>query len=64
MSNLDETVRKREKWIREEGDYKGLQKTGWVISRIVPREKRVSGDPLQPDSTGRKRRQFPPQRLS
>ena len=48
--NFDETVclqsEKKEEWIQE------------LISRIVLREKRVSGDPLKPDRTGGERRQF------
>ena len=54
--NLDETVRlqseKRQEWIREirgkrlQGIAEGAGSVPQLVSRVVPREKRVSGDPL------------------
>ena len=70
--NLDETVRlqseKREEWI---GEIRGERLQGLQRAQVsLPpwpahqprrfREKRVSGDPLQPDRTGGERRQFLP----
>ena len=61
--NFDETVRlhseKRQEWIREirEERLQGIAEaqvalpSGQLVSRVVPREKRVSGDRLWPDRT-------------
>ena len=63
--NLDETVRiqsekrvdtrdKRET-TRDCRGRKERSQSGQLISRVVPREKRVSGDPFLPDRTGERR---------
>ena len=71
--NFDETVRlqseKRQEWIREirgERGHKGLQRAKVALPDWPAHQpcrspgERVSGDPLQPDRTGRERRQFLP----
>ena len=68
--NFDETVRHLQSdksgYKRlEKRDYKGLRRAqvatprlvGQLVNSVVPRKKRVSGDPLLPDRTG-ERRQF------
>ena len=70
--NFNEIVRlqseKREEWIRDKRrettrDCRGHMKrstSGQFVSRVVPQEKRMSGDPLSLDRTGGERRQFLP----